>query len=514
MGQGMLNGFAARYIHKEKNMRASNYNIYVDLPGNKDEMLLVHGYTGAYDKVSRRVATYIRSLETVRPPKPLYGDWSSEPLLDDEPISLSEASVNLLKKRGYLTEMLPEEEEKLFCKIANALHIQSSTPGYIFMPTYDCNLRCPYCFQDHMRTDASYSHLLRIMKSETIDRIFAAIPQIEAYHGLSENMEWKRNIGFFGGEPLLQRNLSVIENIIKKAKTLWNVGIWAITNGTEIDHYKHLLDPEAISQLQITLDGPRNEHDKRRVYEDRRGSFEKIASNITMALNLGVVVSVRMNIDRNNICLLPELANEIINRGWNTYTNFSAYTAPVHAANKHTDIKTTLSSWELDCKLTDMRKEHPQMKVVNRPDDRAKDQAQLLFNQRKEPSLRSTFCGAHSGMYVFDPFGDIYACWERTGNSNIRIGAIDQNGNFKLDEELNNMWRSRNVTTNKICLRCRYALHCGGGCAVLAESQRGGFFINHCDGYAARFRASVAEAYIDFVNGIDTINKVDRACDM
>ena len=50
-------------------LRTSSYTIYVDLPGNADELLLVHSYTGAFDKVSRKVATYVRSLEQGRPPK-------------------------------------------------------------------------------------------------------------------------------------------------------------------------------------------------------------------------------------------------------------------------------------------------------------------------------------------------------------------------------------------------------------------------------------------------------------
>jgi uncharacterized protein len=43
-------------------LRTSSYTIYVDLPGNQNEMLLVHTYTGAFDRVSSRVATYVGSL--------------------------------------------------------------------------------------------------------------------------------------------------------------------------------------------------------------------------------------------------------------------------------------------------------------------------------------------------------------------------------------------------------------------------------------------------------------------
>jgi hypothetical protein len=44
-----------------RSLRTSSYVIYVDLPHNDHEMLLVHGYTGAFDKVSKRIATFVRA---------------------------------------------------------------------------------------------------------------------------------------------------------------------------------------------------------------------------------------------------------------------------------------------------------------------------------------------------------------------------------------------------------------------------------------------------------------------
>ena len=37
-------------------LRTSSYTIFVDLQGNDQDVLLVHGYTGAYDRVSRLLA--------------------------------------------------------------------------------------------------------------------------------------------------------------------------------------------------------------------------------------------------------------------------------------------------------------------------------------------------------------------------------------------------------------------------------------------------------------------------
>jgi uncharacterized protein len=495
-------------------LRASSYNIYVDLPDEKGKMLLVHGYRGTYDAVSQRVATYIRSLERVRPPKPLFGEWSTETPVNGEVISPSDKTIETLKERGYLTELSVEEEESLFTKFATALHKQAKRmPGYLFMPTYDCNLRCPYCFQDHMRTNPKFAHLLRMMRRDVVDRFFKAMPTLEAFHGVPVEAPRQRSIGFFGGEPLLEQNRPLVEYIINKALSLSEAKFAAVTNGTDLHSYRDLLGQERLSVLQITLDGPPREHDKRRIYEDGSGSFERIARNITMALDLGVHIDVRANIDHHNIHDLPELADEIIKQGWDAYNNFRAYTAVIHANNGITDPKTTFTSWELDKALTRMREEYPGLTVIDRPDDTLKRQAHQILSNSNAVSdpfafMRSTFCSAHDGMYLFDAFGDMYACWERTGDPKIRIGCVDKEGNVVFNEKMLTMWRSRNVTTNDICRKCRYALSCGGGCAVLAVAQRGEFFTNFCDGYAARFRAAVAEAYQDHVAGIIPLSKV------
>ena len=279
-------------------LRASSYNIYVDLPDNPEEMLLVHGYSGAYDKVSRRVATYVRSLEVGRPPRPLYGTWSPAPPIEGEVRPLSEATMEVLKKRGYLTEMSVEAEGTLFSKFATTIHHHASQgmPSYIFMPTYNCNLRCAYCFQDHMRTDRRFSHLLRTMQCSMVDRIFTAMRHIEANHAVPEDAQLRRTIGFFGGEPLLESNRPIVEYIVHKALTCGEASFWAVTNGTDLQAYQDLLGPEGISRLQIPLDGPPPAHDKRRIYADGQGSFERIARHITMALDLGVRVTVRVNL--------------------------------------------------------------------------------------------------------------------------------------------------------------------------------------------------------------------------
>jgi uncharacterized protein len=503
---------------KESNMlRTSSYTIYVDLPGNESEMLIVHGYTGAYDLVSRRVATYLRSLEVKKAPRPLYGDWSPEPPVAGEITSPSDESVEVLKRRGYLTELSPDDERRHLTEAVNKLHFARAQrmPLYIFMPTYSCNLRCFYCFQDHMRTNPAFRHLLRTMDRAMVDRVFSAMPRIEALHGVSEGDGQRRNIGFFGGEPLLEENRPVVEYIMSKAEADGGAGFWAVTNGTDLHAYRDLLGPGKIANIQITLDGTPEEHDRRRVYADGSGSFERIARNLSMALETGVEVQVRVNVDRNNIGQLPAIARVAVERGWDQFRNFDLHTAPINKHNEKTDEKTTFSTWELGQELLKLRELHEEMRVYRLPDAGMKSRARQIFTHKLDPTpgFKTGFCSAHDRMYIFDVFGDIYACWNRTGEPEIRIGSVLEGGEIQSNPKVLQMWRTRTAVSNPACQRCRYLLHCGGGCAVLAEESHGLFFGNFCDAFGKRFRAGVAEAFLEHVSGAQAEAVKQAVCD-
>ncbi len=505
-------------------LRTSSYTIYVDLPENQEEMLLVHGYTGAYDRVSRRVVDYLRLHEARRPPKPLYGEWAVEPEGPVETTPPPPEVIALLRQRGYLTPLTLELEEELFVRLAQKLHRRATQrmPSYIFMPTYDCNLRCAYCFQDHLRTDPRFRHLLIKMSRAVIARIFRALPKIEAHHGIEPHAvpgtpsSWRRNIGFFGGEPLLKANRPAITAIMEHARALGPADFWAVTNGTELEAYQDLLGPGQLARLQITLDGPPAEHDRRRIRADGTGTFAQIAANITLALERGARMSIRLNIDSHNLSDLPALAAAIRAQGWHQSRGFSVYTAPIHAANPQTPRETTLNSWELDQAITALRAAHPDMAIIGRPDEGIRGRARQIFSGEEEllPQLRPSFCGAHEQMYIFDPLGDVYACWERTADTKIRIAHITPGGDVEFQVPVKTEWRSRSVASNPVCRRCRYALHCGGGCAILALGQRGKFHANFCDGFASRFRASLAEAWQSLVAGTELHPFEESLCDL
>jgi uncharacterized protein len=473
-------------------LRTSSYTIYVDLPDDADNMLLVHAYTGAYDRVGKRVATYLRSRERHHAPKPLYGDWTPEPRVSGEVVPPSDETIAVLKRRGYLVSLTQEEEEALFVKLSAHIHHATvrRSPRYVLMPTYQCNLRCSYCFQDHMRTDAKYGHLLRVMDRDMADRVMRGMQRIEAAHGIADGGAAGRSVMFFGGEPLLAETRPVVEHIINTLRAWGRVSFSAISNATELEAYRDLLGEGLISQIQITLDGPPAEHDARRIYADGSGSYDRIAANVDMALDLGVLVSVRMNVDRDNIDRLPALMDDFHARGWLDRPGFGSYVAAISLPHGDPAHRTTFTSWQLARAMSELGERHPRLSLIGLPDDAVGRRARQIFDGQGDSggSFRTAFCGAHTTMYVIDPFADIYACWERTGEVLMNRGLVEQ-------------WRGRNIVSNPVCRRCRYAVSCGGGCAPHAEEVSGTSYSNFCDGYAKRFRASVAQSYLSYARG-------------
>lgn len=483
-------------------LRTSSYTIYVDLKDDRENVLLVHGYSSAFDVVSRHVAAYLRSRDAKSPPKPLYGEWSVDRVSADDAVIPSDATLALLKRRGYLTAMTVEEELAFFLNHVRKLNdaAQSQMPVYVIMPTYDCNLRCGYCFQDHMRTNPAFSHLLRVLTPSMADRIISALPQFELRHHITPEAVANRRFLFFGGEPLLAESLPIIEYFMDKARAAGPASFAAVSNGTQLHRFEHLLGPGKIEELQITLDGPPARHDTRRIHADGSGSFEAIARNISLALERGVRVEIRMNVDRANIADIPELAEIFTERGWTAYPTFSSTAEPVTDTNFGTPGRRSqlFNSFELNEEVARLRQSFAAMAAVGTHDDPLALRALQIFGRSGAQSMpmQATFCGAHRGMYILDPFGDIYACWEQTGNKNIRIGWIDASGDVAfVDDRLQN-WRERSVASNSTCRRCRFALYCGGGCAVLAEAANGTtMHANYCDAFGKRFRTKIAEAY-------------------
>ncbi len=140
--------------------------------------------------------------------------------------------------------------------------------------TQGCNLRCKYCIYSEDINTHQRSHSNKRMSWETAKK---GIDFLWDHSIDSPNV----NIGFYGGEPLLE--VPLLKRAVTYAKDLFNgkkLTFAITTNGTLLtDEIISFLAQEDIL-LTISLDGPKEIHDKSRVFPDGHGSFDTVMKNI------------------------------------------------------------------------------------------------------------------------------------------------------------------------------------------------------------------------------------------
>ena len=442
-------------------LRVSSYMIPVKLEQEEDKYILVHGYTGAIDVVSGELLNDIQSVGTKD--------------------NLVQPMVEHLLKRGYLTRKTQEEEYDYVKRIARALHKRDTMllhKVFTFVVTYNCNFRCPYCFEN--REAKSDTQIITFTKQQ-VDEAYKAIEEIEPNIELRNKM-----ITLYGGEPLLKANKDIISYIV-------NVGqqkgykFSAISNGYDLEHFLDFLSPEQICKIQITIDGTREHHNQRRIHYLHHDTFDKIVANIEKALKQNVLVVVRVNNDNFNVENFVELKNYFDSIGFYKYPNFQLYSAMIRRneliSSKENESIDFISSHSFLSK-------HKKMGTLNLCKDFTVFQRVYNAICQKSPiAFKSYFCAAQIEGYVLDFLGDIYPCWEVIGNEKYRIGNY-KHGSIQWNQEVLKQWHV-NISSNPNCLKCKYALFCGGGC--IAHSFRGDR--SHCAYFRKIFEFAVTKAF-------------------
>ncbi len=494
-------------------MKASNYVIYTHIP-ETDEYYLVHGYSGAVDKVSPEVVRYL--LDRVDPAHTWHikdQEIVGETLRGREIGEASPDSVEMLKKRGYLTNMSSGEERSYVSRLAGFLHtkkVSHVAPTFMLVPSYECNLRCPYCFEADTRVQLNKLKVLQnVMTEREVDAAFTCMDMLVAdrFAGQETSPTTKQGITLYGGEPLMLETLPIVEYMVQKGLDR-GYSFSAITNAVDLHNYLHLLGPDKIQFLQVTLDGPKEFHDRKRIGPRHKdGTFERILRNMKLALERGTRVSVRFHVDFNNVATTKVLTDELEREGFNQYKGFGIYTYPIHMFHQGFDspvfpqmaihhmhreiIKLSHSSARAIEQATPVpvakAEQKPKALKIFLPDDGIESKLRVyiknklagLFNSNMEP------CAATTGLYIFDAFGKIYSCWDSVGIAGHETGTYSSDGpvlnSYNLD------WLSRSPATINECKDCKYAMFHFGGCASLPIGCKGTIFAPACYDFQDNF---------------------------
>ncbi|MDP1808768.1 MAG: radical SAM protein, partial [Actinomycetota bacterium] len=341
------------------------------------------------------------------------------PLLKDTAALADQPDISTaLRTRGYLFPSRAAEEaalQKLF-----ADHNGSPRPtAFVICPTYACNLRCVYCFEGNLTTEST-----RVLSTEEVDQIFNAIGRLAP-----ENA----TVLLFGGEPFLPKTKSIVEYILSSAAKR-GLMVDAVTNGVNLaDFLSQTAYRTSLREIQVTVDGPAAVHDIRRPKAGGQGSFTDIVNSIDRALALNLRIRMRVNIDRQNIGRLVELADFIALKGWHEKENFVALLAPVE---DHTglELEYRLSEDKLAAAWLKLKKRHPQLNIFQSRLFRNLDHIITVLDGERQTGPRFQYCESnYLGCYTFGTDGRIYLCAEAIGDQGTTVGTYYPE--FVLDDE-------------------------------------------------------------------------------
>jgi uncharacterized protein len=171
----------------------------------------------------------------------------------------------------------------------------------ILMPTEACNFRCTYCYED-FKLKRMAPDVVRGVKNLLGARA-AELTQLD--------------IAWFGGEPLLARD--VIEDVMQHVLALQRehprlrvrsditTNAWHLTRPV----FERLLELGVV-RYQISFDGPREHHDRKRMLASGGGTFDRVWENVcALRKSPGDFrIIVRIHADRDNVDLLRGFLDE------------------------------------------------------------------------------------------------------------------------------------------------------------------------------------------------------------
>ncbi|MGM0442419.1 MAG: radical SAM protein [Elusimicrobiota bacterium] len=367
-------------------------------------------------------------------------------------------------EKGYVAD--PAKEEELYERKLKEFNekIGNEEVQIFFVPWYGCNFNCSYCFQNEY--DKSGPPLTK----DTIDSFFEYVKR--------EFKGRKKYITLFGGEPLLEkkRYRRLIDYFVSRASKN-NLELAVVTNGYTLSSYLDILKKARIREIQVTLDGPLDIHDKRRSHVNGRGSFEKIVNGIQSALDDGFTINLRTVLDRDNLDGLPELSRFVIEKGWNENPDFKTQIGrnyDLHGCGL--DKEKILSRAGLYEKIYDMAEEYPEILKFHLPDFSV---SRFLYQNGRLPDAAFDVCPATKSEWAFDYTGRIYPCTAYVGVKKESLGTFYPEVNKSKD--LIKKWNTRSVETINECRECSLKLACGGGCGAVAKNATGNIKSPDCN---------------------------------
>jgi len=351
--------------------------------------------------------------------------------------TLTDAERCTLSRLEILTKD-PQTEREEMSSLVSRNNQRSNKFSATVVLNLDCNLACPYCYEDHFRGKYYMAPATARLLVETIIR---------------EQIDRGQNIKlqFYGGEPLL--SLPMIREIARPLLAAAQAKGCAFhftltTNGTLLTRkVAEELLPLGLTGAILTLDGPAEIHDEQRPFVSGKGSFTTIVANIKETfdlLNLQVGGNFRMNNYRQFPLMLDHLLAEGLSPeklGTVQFAPVSPKSGKVAGPDSYSGCALGSESWVIEA-ATYLRGETLKRGFAS-----------------FKPTMAACVIEFENNLVVnYD--GSFYKCPAFMGWPELSVGTLaDGIKDYSVSHNLA-VWQ------NDECLDCAYLPLCFGGCRL------------------------------------------------
>lgn len=205
-------------------------------------------------------------------------------------IEIQKESYEYLKKEngleGVTRELLEFQEQGFFSgkspvkRISHPyadvldVYMKRKVAKITLQVTQQCNFRCTYCIYSENHNLQQRNHSNRRMDFRVAKRAVDFLWE----HSIDSS---DVNIGFYGGEPLL--NFDLVRQVVEYSKKIFYGKVLTYnitTNGSLLeDNIVDFLKENHVS-LMISLDGPKSIHDHNRRFGNGEGTYDVVMSKI------------------------------------------------------------------------------------------------------------------------------------------------------------------------------------------------------------------------------------------
>ncbi len=301
-----------------------------------------------------------------------------------------------------------------------------------------CNLSCVYCYLSGRNNN-------KFLTRQVFDSFFERFTCSK--HHDSKDID----VSFWGGEPLL--NFKIIRYIVDKfqekrhlfGKIQYNI----ISNGTLIDNEIADFCKKNNINIQITIDGIEEYHNKYRKDKFKGGTYTKIVNGIKILREKGVKYYAKciLSSEKQNISeIIDNLKKERVDNvafGVVTPTDYFSY------QDTTTDLINKFASDIYYRYINDFSLQDNNFIYLNIE--------RVVLHYFSVIPAKSCGIGKHKIAIKND--GTLYLCHRFVNHPDLSIGNLDKGISDRYSFLYNNI-----VNINKSCNICEYKYSCGGPC--------------------------------------------------